>query len=205
MVRIVGNAYRAGADPDQGYAECKKYYSGTCNRDWYTDETAHQETVRSFDIDKYEVTQADYERVMGDNPSGFKGANLPVEQVTWHEARAYCEKVGKRLPTEWEWEYAARAGSTTLYYWGDEYDETYAWSNKNSGKTTHPVGQKKPNAFGLYDMAGNVFEWTGSDDASDKVLRGGSWFSDPFFMRSADRVRYAPTDRFHNVGFRCAQ
>ena len=188
MVRIVGNTYTAGYD--QGHS----------------DETPHQETVGSFDIDKYEVTQADYERVMGSNPFSFKGADRPVENVNWHEAKAYCKKVGKRLPTEWEWEYAARAGTTTKYYWGDEYDGAYGWSNKNSGKTTHPVGEKKPNAFGLYDMAGNVWEWTDSDyNGSRKVLRGGSWHSFPYGMRSAARNRYDPPLRSANIGFRCAQ
>ena len=211
MVHIMGNAYTAGADPDQGYSECKKFFS-SCDREEFNNETAHQEIVWSFNIDKYEVTQAEFERVMGSNPSRFAGGwfgsnpNHPVESVTWHEAKAYCEKIGKRLPTEWEWEYAARAGSRTAYYWGDEYDGAYSWSDRNSGGKTHPVGQKKPNAFGLYDMAGNVWEWTNSDyDASSKVLRGGSWYNNPRHMRSASRYRNDPTGRNNGIGFRCAQ
>ncbi|PIR00333.1 MAG: hypothetical protein COV66_07570 [Nitrospinae bacterium CG11_big_fil_rev_8_21_14_0_20_45_15] len=206
MVHIVGSEYTAGADADQGYAKCKKYFA-RCERSWYTDETPHQETVRSFNIDSYEVTQEQYERVMGKNPSHFKGSNRPVEEVTWHEAKAYCEKIGKRLPTEWEWEFAARAGSTTAYYWGDEYDGAYAWTGNNSDNTTHPVGQKKPNRFGLYDMAGNVWEWTSSnyEGGGKVVLRGGSWITLPDSMRSADRYRLVPSIRTNNFGFRCSQ
>jgi tetratricopeptide (TPR) repeat protein len=109
-----------------------------------------------FFIDKYEVTQAEYKQIMGNNPSSFKGDDLPVETVTWNQANNYCRKVGKRLPTQWEWEKAARGGTSTEYYWGHDYEMAgeYAWIVTNSGGTTHPVGQKKPNAYGLYDMAG---------------------------------------------------
>jgi formylglycine-generating enzyme required for sulfatase activity len=212
MVHIVGSEYTAGLDAHQGYAECKKQYDALCRRDWYSDEMPHQETVRSFNIDAYEVTQEQFERVMGKNPSefdgGFFGSNPshPVEQVTWNEGKTYCQKVGKRLPTEWEWEYAARAGTTTVYYWGNNFDGAYAWTNENSDYTTHPVGQKKPNQFGLYDMAGNAMEWTGSDhDRGGKVLRGGSWPYSPSFMRSAGRFRIDPTVRSSHIGFRCAK
>ena len=163
-------------------------------------------SIDALCMDKYEVRQAEYERVIGKNPSRFKGANRPVEKVTWHEAKAYCEKVGKRLPTEWEWEKAAKAGTTTNYYWGNEYDGTYAWVFKNTDNKTHPVGQKKPNKFGLHDMSGNVWEWTSSDfDGSKKVLRGGSWTYNPNGMRSASRNWNGPTERYNDYGFRCAQ
>jgi len=184
----------------------------------------HQVTVNGFYMDKTEVTQAEYERVMGNNPSSFKNCpDCPVEKVSWHDAKAYCEKVGKRLPTEAEWEYAARAGSTTKYYWGNGAPDAYAWYGGNSGKKTHPVGQKQPNAWGLYDMSGNVWEWCsdwynedyyanspaqdskGPSSGTGRVLRGGSWFNLPESLRSANRVRNGPDDRFINNGFRCVR
>ena len=167
----------------------------------------YEMSINAFCMDQYEVTQSEYERVMGYNPSYFKGENLPVESVTWNKAEAYCEKVGKRLPAEWEWEKAAKAGTTTVYYWGDEMDGAYAWYYENSGRKTHPVGTKEANAWGLYDMLGNVWEWTASDyDDSKryKVLRGGSWGLNPYVVRSALRTWVAPTDRLLNLGFRCA-
>ncbi|MBI3814820.1 MAG: formylglycine-generating enzyme family protein [Nitrospinae bacterium] len=166
--------------------------------------------ITEFYIDKYEVTQREYEQVMGKNPSRFKGSNLPVEQVTWHEAKEYCGKVGKRLPTEWEWEKAAKAGTTTTYYWGESESMAgdYAWYDKNSGDKTHPVGQKKPNGYGLYDTAGNVWEWTNSDyDISGEynTLRGGSWFNRTSSVRPSARGSGAPDYRSSDSGFRCAQ
>ncbi|MBI5748753.1 MAG: SUMF1/EgtB/PvdO family nonheme iron enzyme [Nitrospinae bacterium] len=164
--------------------------------------------LSAFYIDKYEVTQRDFQQVMGNNPSRFTGCdNCPVERVTWNEANEYCGKVGKRLPTEWEWEKAAKAGTTTTYYWGESESmaDSYAWYGNNSGSKTHPVGQKKPNNYGLYDMAGNVWEWTSTDyNSSNKVLRGGSWGSGPVLLRSSDRDRVEPTYRDGILGFRCA-
>ncbi|MBI3815710.1 MAG: SUMF1/EgtB/PvdO family nonheme iron enzyme [Nitrospinae bacterium] len=164
--------------------------------------------VSEFYIDKYEVTQREYEQVMGNNPSRFKGCdNCPVESVTWNEAKKYCGKVGKRLPTEWEWEKAAKGGTTTTYYWGESEGMAgdYVWYKNNSDSETHPVGQKKPNNYGLYDMAGNVWEWTSTDDKnSNKVLLGGSWHSLPYGLRSSDRARYEPSTRDSEFGFRCA-
>ena len=165
--------------------------------------------IDAFYMDKYEVTQREYEQVMGKNPSEFKGCpNCPVEQVTWYEADEYCGKVGKRLPTEWEWEKAAKGGTTTIFYWGESEDMAgdYAWYNENSGKKTHPVGQKKPNNYGLYDMAGNVCEWTSTDyDSSNKVLRGGSWYHDTHNVRPSNRRYITPVHRDLTYGFRCAQ
>ncbi len=161
--------------------------------------------IDSFFVDRYEVTQEQFQKVMDDNPSFFKGSNLPVEKVTWDQADAYCRKVGKRLPTEWEWELAARAGSSSIYYWGDAMNDAYAWYKANANKKTHPVGTKKPNAFGLYDMSGNVWEWTASDhEHGGKVQRGGSWRNNAISQRSGHRILSNPIYRYHYVGFRCA-
>ncbi len=168
--------------------------------------------INAFYMDKYEVTQRKYEQVMGKNPSRFKGSNLPVEHVTWYEADEYCGKVGKRLPTEWEWEKAAKAGTTTEYYWGNEVGKNNAncsncgsrWDNKE----TAPVGSFKPNAYGLYDMAGNVWEWTNSDyDGSGKykIFRGGAWFHGADIVRSSFRNGLDIGDRSSADGFRCVQ
>jgi formylglycine-generating enzyme required for sulfatase activity len=139
---------------------------------------------------------------MGSNPSSFKecGENCPVESVSWNDAQEFIKRLclrenyspcKYRLPTEAEWEYAARAGTKTKYYWGDTINDAYLWYNNNSGGTTNPVGKKKPNAWGLYDMSGNVWEWVedwydevyyikspdinGPSSGKIRVLRGGSW------------------------------
>jgi len=150
-----------------------------------------------------EVTQAAWKKVMNDNPSNFKSDQLPVETVDWTQAGNYCKAIGGTLPTEKEWEYAARGGTT-----GARYGplDAVAWYNGNSGGTTHPVGLKQPNAYGLYDMLGNVWEWTADNyDAAGKykVIRGGSWFYDSWFVRASVRGGYVPTVRDYGVGFRC--
>ncbi|MBI4378442.1 MAG: formylglycine-generating enzyme family protein [Nitrospinae bacterium] len=164
--------------------------------------------IKEFYIDKYEVTQREYKQVMSNNPSYFKCEDCSVENVIWYEADEYCRRVGKRLPTEWEWEKAAKAGTTSKYYWGDSesMSDGYAWYYKNSGNKTHPVGQKKPNAYGLYDMLGNVWEWTSSDHGSNnKILRGGSWSDNLNLLWSSVRLWYLPTNRLnYGIGFRCA-
>jgi len=99
----------------------------------------------AFFIDRFEVTQKEFKKVMNVNPSEFRGENLPVDRVNWYQARDYCNEVGKRLPTEAEWEKAARSGSGAKYYWGPKPDDSHAWHWDNSGRKTHPVGEKKPN------------------------------------------------------------
>jgi len=170
--------------------------------------------AQEYYLGKYPVTQQQWEAVMGDNPSHFKGGTLPVETVSWDDAQLFIQKLNQlsgkknyRLPTEEEWEYACRAGTTTEYYFGDDESQLgeYAWYDGNSGQTTHPVGQKKPNGWGLYDMAGNVWEWTDSwydSSRSRRVLRGGGWDGGAACCRSASRDSYAPGDRSSFVGFR---
>ena len=169
----------------------------------------HIVKVNSFAIGKYPVTQSQYQSVMGINPSYFQGnPQNPVESVYWEDAQAFCQKLSQiagktyRLPAEAEWEYACRAGTTTGYCFGDDYCQLgeYAWYIDNSQGTTHPVGQKKPNTWGLYDMHGNVWEW-----CQKAVMRGGSWGSDPDICRSA--FRYYDIRRIYrssNDGFRVA-
>lgn len=174
--------------------------------------------THGFWLGQTEVTQAAYEKIMDDNPSVFEGENLPVEMVTWLDAAEYCREIGGRLPTEAEWEYAARAGTTTARY-GKLDDIAWYWQNSNF--STHPVGTKKPNAFGLYDMLGNVVEWTyswytvehaqeninpkGGNSLSEyKSLRGGGWWDDPDLVRSSYRARIEPDSTDYNIGFRCA-
>jgi len=183
----------------------------------------HDVTLNSFLISKYETTQGVWQKIMGSDPSKFKGDNNPVEQVSWDDCQYFCKKAGLRLPTEAEWEYAARAGTTTKYYWGDKEDGDYMWYSANLGNTTHPVGQKKPNVFGLYDMSGNVWEWcqdwygknyygsspksnpTGPGSGQGRVLRGGSWGDLANLCRSALRLWRTPASRLYTYGFRCVQ
>ena len=204
--------------------------------------------TRPFFLGIHEVTQGQYQAVMGENPSHFKGSDdLPVEQVSWLDAVLFCNKLseqekrtpfyridgtevtiaggnGYRLPTEAEWEYACRAGSTTLYPFGDDVSKLgdHAWYAGNSGRKTHPVGQKRPNAWGLYDMLGNVWEWCqdwyeegyygasppadppGPSEASCRVFRGGGWGDDAWHCRPAYRSGSTPESRNFHLGFRVA-
>ena len=164
----------------------------------------------------------------GSNPSNFKGKDNPVEQVSWDDAQAFLKKLSEitkqtvRLPTEAEWEYSCRAGTTTTYYSGDTEADLarVAWYIDNSKNTTHPVGQKEPNKFGLYDMHGNVWQWcqdwysedyygkseaenpAGPAQGSYRLLRGGSWGGSPVDCRSAGRGGSNPDFRFYYFGFR---
>jgi formylglycine-generating enzyme required for sulfatase activity len=177
----------------------------------------HRVTLtKGFWLGQTPVTQQAYERVTGQNPSHFKGADLPVETVNWDEAKAYCVAIGGRLPTEAEWEYAARAGSTGARY--GNLDEI-AWYSGNSGSQTHEVGRKSPNAFGLFDMLGNVWQWTanwygdyqpsaqsdpsGAASGWYRALRGGSWYDILRDARVSSRDRGEPGIRNYNIGLRC--
>jgi len=174
---------------------------------------------KEFEMSVYQTTQADWIDVMPSNPSYFHHEhNLPVEQVSFHDVQEFIKKLNDkkdgyfyRLPTEEEWEYCCRAGSTTDFCFGDSEEELkeYAWTWENSDLKTHPVGQKKPNAWGLYDMHGNVWEWCDSfyfkdetDSNSYRVLRGGSWSNNARSARSAIRRSSSPGDSYHLIGFR---
>jgi len=159
--------------------------------------------VPAFFIDRAEVTQESYRTVMGRIPSYFKGDARPVERVNWFDARDYCARLGLRLPTEWEWERAARGGQVATE---GKVDDAYAWHKGNADKQTHPVRKKRPNAYGLYDMAGNVWEWTASDhESGGKVLRGGSWRNSRASLDPGHRILSLPIYKYHYAGFRCAR
>jgi len=196
------------------------------------DEFQHRVRItKPFKMCVHEVTQAQYEQVMGNNRSMFKGAEHPVEAVNWVDAVEFCRRLSElpaekaagniyRLPTEAQWEYACRAGTTTQFSFGDDEADLgdYAWYAENSANKTHPVGSKLPNAWGLYDMHGNVWEWcldwygdmpsgsltdpTGPTSGRSRVRRGGSWSHDAGDCRSALRVNYGPAIRRGNIGFR---
>lgn len=176
---------------------------------------------KAFAIGKTEVTQGQWQAIMGNNPSHFSGGlftsncglDCPVEKVSWNDAQEFIQKLnaktGKqyRLPTEAEWEYACRAGGQQEYCGSDNVGSV-AWYNGNSGGTTHPVGRKQPNALGLYDMSGNVWEWVEdcyNSDCAQRVLRGGSWNYGPQRSRAAKRFSYAPANRITDIGFRLAR
>jgi formylglycine-generating enzyme required for sulfatase activity len=186
----------------------------------------HVVTVPSFLMGRYPVTQYQYKKVMGNNPSRFNGANRPVETVSWNEAVEFCQKLSEqsgknyRLPTEAEWEHACRAGTTTSYFFGESLAKTQANYGYGYNSTTD-VGSFPANDFGLYDMHGNVWEWcldhwhdnyqgaptdgsawTTAGDSNKRILRGGSWSSVSEFCRSANRYRHDPGDRFSDDGFR---
>jgi formylglycine-generating enzyme required for sulfatase activity len=169
--------------------------------DW--ESPAHKITVaRGFWIGQTEVTQRAYERVISANPSRYKGANLPVEQVGWDEARAYCKAVGMRLPTEIEWEYAARGGSAAPRYGSLA---RIAWTDADSADVTHPVATKAPNGYGLYDTLGNVWEWVeDARNATQKFLRGGAFVSIPRDLRVSNKLWATPDTRHRDIGIRCA-
>ena len=188
------------------------------------EEPAHTVYLNAFYMDKYEVTQLQYLSAIGVNPSYFAKCPIcPVERVTFHQASQYCAKVGKRLPTEAEWEKAARGGTTGWYYWDRDHRDLYAWYGNNAGKRTRPVGTRDPNRYGLYDMAGNVWEWVqdwydsnhysksvkrnpkGPAKGTSKVIRGGSWGTPPAKMAHAYRDSREPSTRYINGGFRCSK
>ena len=184
---------------------------------------------KGFYLGKLEVTQEQYERIMGNNPGTFKGENLPVEMVSWDDAMAFCKALNRRerrvprgweftLPTEAQWEYACRAGTTTKYSWGDDINSKLANYAGSGLKKTRAVGSYRPNAWGFFDMHGNVWEWTadwygiyptgsvidpiGVASDSRRVLRGGSWYTGGAALRSARRESNTPSPRTNSFGFR---
>lgn len=192
---------------------------------------AHKVYLDAYYIDKYEVTFEQYDKFCEatgrarPDDSGWGRGKMPAINILWEEATAYAKWAGKRLPTEAEWEKAARAGSNTKYCFGDNESELgeYAWYDNNSGGKTHPVGTKKPNKWGLYDMHGNVWEWCsdyysigyqtnasnknpqGPDTGQLRVLRGGSWANTADGCCSSFRNRGPLDDRQSIRGFRCAR
>lgn len=216
------------------------------------DAPLHETVVSSFFMDKHLVTQEQFQKVMGMNPSRWKGDKNPVEQLRWSDAVKFCnrrseleglqrcydlktlecnfESSGYRLPTEAEWEYACRAGTTTAYFFGESSAKlgNYAWFDKNSGGRPRPIGQKQPNPWGLYDMAGNVWEWCndfykvdyyseaprenpkGPNEGQNKVLRGGAWRFSSDNCRSGYRYNESPGYAdvcfgYDIYGFRCVK
>jgi formylglycine-generating enzyme len=205
------------------------YQMGDTFGDGESDEKpVHEVCVSDFAIGKYEVTQGEWRTVMGNNPSGFSscGDDCPVEQVSWNDVEAFIEKLNSRtgknyrLPTDAEWEYAARSGGKREKYSGGDNVDSVAWYNGNSGNKTHPVGQKAPNGLGIYDMSGNVWEWCqdwygykyyetspksnpqGPSSGSYRVDRGGGWYSIPRYVRASYRLRGEPGLRSFILGFR---
>lgn len=216
------------------------------------DAPPHPVTLSAFLIDRHLVTQEFYEKLMGSNPSRWKGAGLPVEQVRWSDAVRFCNKRseaeglrpcynlttwqcdfaadGYRLPTEAEWEYACRAGTTTAYVCGDSPAKLgeFAWFDRNSGGRPQPVGKKQPNAWGLYDMCGNLWQWCqdfyqpdgygtaavqdphGPSEGPNKVVRGGAWRFGAETCRSGYRYNESPGYSdvcfgYDIYGFRCVR
>ncbi len=215
MVRVKAGSFTMGCTSEQ---------SGCDN-----DETTHRVTLaEDFYMGIYEVTQELWQAVMGTNPSRFKGSNRPVESVSWDDAQAFCRELssmtGKTfmLPTEAQWEYAARGGHLAPQqqpmYAGSFSADAVAWYYDNSGGSTHPVATKRPNALGLYDMSGNVWEWcsdwygsygtyaqtepTGPGSGSSRVDRGGSWYNDASYCRVSYRGNGTPSHRDDILGFR---
>jgi formylglycine-generating enzyme len=190
----------------------------------------HEVSLSDFHIGKFPVIQAQWQAVMGNNPSHFKGDNLPVEQVSWEDIQIFLEKINAKtnkkycLPTEAEWEFAARGGieSQGFEYSGSNDLKEVGWFSENSGSKTHAVGQLKPNELGIYDMSGNVWEWCsdwydenyyknspssnpkGAASGSNRVFRGGGWVRNPGLCRSANRSINAPANRRNSLGFRLA-
>ncbi len=254
FVRIEPGEFLMGSSKDQ-IDQLMRLLKRSPHPEWWKGEQPQHgvKLTRPFLLGVHEATQGQYQAVMGENPSGFKGsAYLPVEQVSWMDAVNFCNKLsglegrkpyyrvagnvvsvaggnGYRLPTEAEWEYACRAGTPAFYGFGDDAGAVgeYAWYVPNSAKTTHPVGQKRPNAWGLYDMLGNVWEWCGdgyderyydgwvyglsvatdppgAPRASKRVTRGGAFECFMGFCRPAFRGGDVPGARWNFLGFRVA-
>ena len=237
MVKIPAGSFLMGTEETEVIRLCKEYKT-----DWYKCEMPqHQVKLQEFYLGKYPVTQEQYEAVMGNNPSSFKdNPKNPVEKVSWNDAQEFCQKLNDktkknyRLPSEAEWEYACRAGTTTSFYFGEtistdqgNYDGNYIFGKGKKGvyrEKTTPVGSFPVNKFGLYDLHGNVWEWCqdlwhekyenapmdgsswneGNSQTSFRTLRGGSWYDDPGNCRSANRYGFDADYRFDGFGFRLA-
>jgi len=216
------------------WIEGGSYYMGSTDKEEFDALPLHKITVNGFYMDKYEVTKEEFEKIMGTNPSAFRGCqNCPVDNVTWFEANEYCHKIGKRLPTEAEWEYACRAGTSTPFHYGNtlsseqaNFDGKSPYGGVPQGPSKFhpvPVGLYQPNKWGLYDMHGNVAEWcsdwydpvyygnseennpTGPSSGKLKVVRGGSWNNEGKTLRSEKRSAYNPSIRLNTLGFRCVK
>jgi formylglycine-generating enzyme required for sulfatase activity len=217
MVHVQGGTFTMGCTPEQ---------DDDCHN---SEQPAHQVTLSSYYIGKYEVTQAQWKAVMGNNPSNFGDCDdCQVQQVSWDDVQQFIQKLNEltnknyRLPTEAEWEFAARGGmkSNGYEYAGSNNVEDVAWHEGNSGSKTHPVGQKSPNELGIYDMSGNVWEWCedwygdysnssisnpkGPDSGSYRVFRGGSRYSSAGYCRVTSRGPNLPSNRSSAIGFRLA-
>ena len=221
MALVAGGPFIMGCTSEQG-SDC-----------WPAGRPPHSVTVSDFYIGKYEVTQKEWREVMGKDPSSFKNCdNCPVENVSWDDIQEFLVKLNKktgdtyRLPTEAEWEYAARGGALSegYKYSGSNSEDEVSWHYGNSGKKTHPVGQKRPNELGLYDMTGNVWEWCADDwhdsytgapstgqvwidspRVEERVNRGGSWDTrSPQYLRLATRNQNMSSNRASGLGFRLA-
>jgi len=215
MIYVQGGTFTMGCTNEQG-SDC-----------YDSEKPSHSVTVSSYSIGKYEVTQAQWRAVMGSNPSHFSGCdNCPVENVSWDDIQGFIRKLnsqtGKtyRLPTEAEWEYAARGGNKSrgYKYAGSNDVGSVAWYDDNSNSKTHSVGQKSPNELGIYDMSGNVWEWCsdwdgayssssqsnpkGASSGTIRVLRGGSWTTRARNCRSSIRGNCPPDARDSAFGFR---
>jgi len=211
MIKIPAGSFLMGTEEVEVNRLNKEYKTDRYKREM----PQHRVNLQEFYLGKYPITQEQYQAIMGNNPSYFKdNPKNPVESVIWYDAQEFCQKLSEkacknyRLPSEAEWEYACRAGTQTRYYFGNDEKllREYAWYRENSGGKTHPVGQKKPNNWGLYDMSGNVWEWcedgwhknyenaptdgtawNENHSVISRVLRGGCWFDSPRNCRSAFR------------------
>jgi formylglycine-generating enzyme required for sulfatase activity len=260
LFTFIFSAYFISADDNFVFIEGGSFVMGSpvYERGRNNGERQHRVRVNSFFMAKYQITQEEYEEVMGTNPSIFKGTNLPVESVSWYDALEYCNKRsqqeglnpvytidivridlnnlnsamrwlvtwnreanGYRLPTEAEWEYAAKGGNESpgdFIFSGSNNQAEVAWYSGTSGGTTHPVGTKAANMLELYDMSGNVWEWCwdwygdyatnvrpdpmGASLGSHRVIRGGSWYDSAAYIRSAFRNSWIPSNTNISIGFR---
>ena len=214
MVYVEGGTFDMGATSEQGSDADDEEYP------------VHRVTLSDYYIGKYEVTQELWEAVMGSNPSKFKGAQNPVERVSWNYCQEFVSRLNWltgmtfRLPTEAEWEYAARGGNKSRHYKysGSGNIDDVAWYDDNSGDKTHPVGTKTANELGIYDMSGNVFEWCsdgsggysagaqtnpqGPSSGSHRVVRGGDWYNGAWSCRVSNRYDFDPSYSYNNGGLR---